>query len=109
MSSILGGDPPRSSPDIQIRERSPLPGIVMLVLVVLLAGAVGYLYFQLNQTRSEVAQMRDQLLDEISKIHETSAVTTQTSRRSVETLKADVDAARKQAGQLAGQAKEDAE
>jgi len=81
----------------------------MMVLVVLLIGATGYLYYQLNQTRTEVAQMRDQVLDEISKIHETTAVTTQTSRRTVESLKAEVDAARRQAGQLAGQAKEDAE
>ena len=82
---------------------------VMLVLVVALIAATGYLYYQLNQTRAEVAQMRDQLLDEISKIHETTAVTTQTSRRSVDTLKTEVDAARRQASQLAGQAKIDAE
>ena len=41
---------------------------VMLVLVVALIAATGYLYYQLNQTRAEVAQMRDQLLDEISKM-----------------------------------------
>src|SRR6266853_6096277 len=109
MSSILGGDPPRSDSNIPESRSSRLPGIIMMVLVVLLIGATGYLYYQLNQTRTEVAQMRDQVLDEISKIHATTAVTTQTSRRSVESLKADVDAARRQAGQLAGQAKEDAE
>ena len=109
MSSILGGDPPRSDSNIPESRSSRLPGIIMMVLVVLLIGATGYLYYQLNQTRTEVAQMRDQVLDEISKIHETTAVTTQTSRRTVESLKAEVDAARRQAGQLAGQAKEDAE
>src|SRR6266481_1826660 len=109
MSSILGGDPPRSDSNIPESRSSRLPGIIMMVLVVLLIGATGYLYYQLNQTRTEVAQMRDQLLDEISKIHETSAVTTQTSRRSVESLKTELDATRRQAGQLAGQAKEDAE
>jgi len=71
--------------------------------------ATGYLYNQLNQTRAEIAQMRDQLMDEISKIHETSAVTTQTTRRSAEALKAELDAARQQANLLAGQAKADAE
>ena len=110
MPSILGGDAPSSGSYVPPpRQSSGLPAIVTLVLVVLLMGATGYLYYQLNQTRAEVAQMRDQVLDEISKIHETSAVTTQTSRRSVESLKSDVDAARKQASQLAGQAKEDAE
>jgi len=83
--------------------------IILYVLVVASIAATGYLFVQVTQTRSELAQTREALLDEISKIHETSAVTTQTSRRSVETLKADLDAARRQASQLAGQAKIDAE
>jgi len=79
------------------------------VLVIALLAATGYLFVQVAQTRSELAQTREALMDEISKIHETTAVSTQTSRRSVDSLKADVEAARKQAGQLAGQAKLDAE
>ena len=82
---------------------------ILFVLVVALIAATGYLFLQVTQTRSELAQTREALLDEISKIHETSAVSTQTSRRSVESLKSDVDAARRQASQLAGQAKIDAE
>ena len=114
MFSIRGDQPPGSTP---APAPAPMPASpssgpqvpVMLVVVVLLIAATGYLYYQLNQVRTEMAGMRDQLLDEISKIHETSAVSTQTSRRSVEQLKADVDSARRQASQLAGQAKEDAE
>jgi DNA repair exonuclease SbcCD ATPase subunit len=83
--------------------------VILFVLVVALIAATGYLFVQVTQTRSELAQTREALLDEISKIHETSAVSTQTSRRSVDSLKADVDAARRQASQLAGQAKIDAE
>jgi hypothetical protein len=83
--------------------------IILYVLVVALIAATGYLFVQVTQTRSELAQTREALLDEISKIHETSAVSTQTSRRSVDSLKADVEAARRQASQLAGQAKIDAE
>jgi hypothetical protein len=83
--------------------------VILFVLVVALMAATGYLFVQVTQTRSELAQTREALLDEISKIHETSAVSTQTSRRSVESLKSDVDAARRQASQLAGQAKIDAE
>jgi hypothetical protein len=82
---------------------------ILFVLVVALIAATGYLFVQVTQTRSELTQTREALLDEISKIHETSAVSTQTSRRSVESLKSDVDAARRQASQLAGQAKIDAE
>ena len=82
---------------------------VLFALVVLLLAATGYLFYQINQTKAEIAEMHDSLLEEISKIHETTAVTTQTSRRSVESLKSEVDAARKQAGQLAGQARLEAE
>jgi chromosome segregation ATPase len=95
-------------PPVVVQSSGPRVPVV-LVLVILLIAATGYLFYQLNQTRTELAQTRDQLLDEISKIHETTAVTTQTSRRSVETLKAELDAARRQANQLAGQAKLDAE
>ncbi len=82
---------------------------ILGAVVVLLALATGYLFYQVNGLRSDLAQTSNNLLDEISKIHETTAVTTQTSRRSVESLKADLDAARRQASQLAGQAKLDAE
>jgi F0F1-type ATP synthase membrane subunit b/b' len=103
------GDSPNPAPAPAPVVQSSGPQVpVMLVVVVLLIAACGYLYYQINQTRTEMAAMRDQLLDEISKIHETSAVTTQTSRRSVEELKTELDAARRQANQLAGQAKEDA-
>jgi hypothetical protein len=97
-----------SNQPVVVQSSGPKVSVV-LVLVIALIAATGYLFYQLNQTRAEMAQMRDQLLDEISKIHETTAVTTQTSRRSVETLKNDLDAARRQAGLLAGQAKLDAE
>ena len=100
--------PPAPAPVIVQQSSSPLVPVT-LVLVVLLIAATGFLFYQINQTRTEMSQLRDQLLDEISKIHETSAVSTQTSRRSVEQLKTDVEGARRQASQLAGQAKEDAE
>jgi chromosome segregation ATPase len=100
---------PATAPPPVVQSSSGPKVPVVLVLVIALIAATGYLFYQLNQTRAEMAQMRDQLMDEISKIHETTAVTTQTSRRSVDTLKTEVDAARRQASQLAGQAKVDAE
>lgn len=114
MFSIRGGDSPMSTPPASTPYAPPSQGsrlgiAILSVLVVALMAATGYLYSQLNQTRAEMAQTRDQLLDEISKIHETSAVTTQTTRRSAEALKAELDAARRQASQLAGQAKLDAD
>jgi hypothetical protein len=82
---------------------------ILLVVVVVLAAATGYLYYQLTQLQADVVQTRNSLMDELSKFRETSAVTTQTSRKSVDVLKTEVAAARAQASQLAGQAKLDAE
>lgn len=81
---------------------------VLLGLIVVLAAATGYLYYQVTQLQADVTQTRNSLLDEMAKFRETSAVTTQTSRKSVEQLKAEVAEARAQASQLAGQAKVDA-
>lgn len=112
MFSIRGGNPmspsPESAPYVPPKSSGPWV-LILSVLVIAVMAATGYLYSQLNTTRAEIAQMRDQLLDEISKIHETSAVTTQTTRRSAEALKAELDATRQHASQLAGQAKLDAE
>jgi chromosome segregation ATPase len=83
--------------------------IVLLGLIVALGAATGYLYYQVTQLQADVTQTRNSLLDELSKFRETSAVTTQTSRKSVEQLKSEVAEARAQASQLAGQAKVDAE
>jgi multidrug efflux pump subunit AcrA (membrane-fusion protein) len=83
--------------------------LILYVLIALLAGAVGYLFYQNNQTHADIAQSRDQLLDEMSKIRETSAVSTQTSRRTAEQLKTELDAARAQSSQLVGQARADAD
>ena len=82
--------------------------IVYLLLAILL-GAVGYLFVRVNQFPTELAQVRDNLLDEQAKLRETSSVTAQTSRRTVESLKVELDAARIQASQLAGQARSEAE
>ena len=109
MFSIRGDSPVSDSSPTPPSQGGGIKTAILFVLVIALIAATGYLYVQVAQTRSEMVQTREALLDEISKIHETSAVSTQTSRRSVESLKADVDAARRQAGQLAGQAKIDAE
>lgn len=82
---------------------------ILYGLVVALMGATGFLYYQLNQTRTDLTTNRDQLLDEVAKLRETSAVSTQTSRRTAEDLKAQLAAARTQASQAVGQARVDAD
>jgi chromosome segregation ATPase len=81
---------------------------ILFGAVLALVGASVYLYYQLNQVRDELNTTRDSLLAEIAKINETSTVSTQTSRRSVDSLKDQVEKYRSQAAQLSGQAKIDA-
>lgn len=78
---------------------------ILFGAVLALVAASVYLFYELSQVRTELAQTRDSLLSEIAKVHETSNVSTQTSRRTTDALKKDVEKYRTQAAQLSGQAK----
>jgi len=73
--------------------------------IIALVAATAYSFYQVSQIRSELGETRELLAAEISKVTETTNVSTKTGRASVESLKEDVDAARKMASQLAGQAR----
>ena len=77
---------------------------ILFGAVIALVGACVYLFYQLNQVRTELGETRDNLSAEIAKINETSNVTVQTSRRSMEQMKKDLDQARARAAQLSGEA-----
>ena len=81
---------------------------ILFGAVVALVGASLYQFYEVRQVRAELETTREALLDQISKIHETTTVSTKTNRQSVDSLKTEVDEARRQAGILAGQAKLDA-
>ncbi|PYT11940.1 MAG: hypothetical protein DMG59_24975 [Acidobacteria bacterium] len=81
---------------------------ILFGAVIALVCASAYLFYELRQVRSDLAQTRESLMAEIEKVHETSSVSTQTSRRSVESLKEQVEKYRSQAAQLTGQAKVEA-
>jgi len=81
--------------------------VVAGALVALLAFNI-YLYFALDHTRTDMSKMRESMLTEIANLREASSVTTQSQRHSVETLKAELEVARRQANQAAGQAKQEA-
>jgi chromosome segregation ATPase len=76
--------------------------------VLALAAANVYLFMQLNDTKADLAKTKDALLGEIDKVREASSLTSQSHRRNVETLKAQLEATRRQANLAAGQAKIDA-
>lgn len=76
-------------------------------IVALLVSNV-YLYFALDHTRTDLAKMRETMLTEIANMKDATSVTTASQRRSVETLKQELEVARRQANQAAGQAKQEA-
>ena len=82
--------------------------IVLLIAVLALMGSSVYLYMQLADMRAEMAQTRDELVKQIAGLHETSSVTSQTNKRSVEKLQQEVAAARAAASAAAGDAKVEA-
>jgi chromosome segregation ATPase len=82
---------------------------ILFGAVIALVGACVYLFYQINQIQTQLAATRDDLSTEIARMNETSSVTTQTSRKVIDSLKKDVDKYRAQAAQLSGQAKLEAE
>lgn len=73
--------------------------------VAALLGANIYLFMQVKDLRTEVGKNHDALLSELDKVRESSAVTTQTNKRSVESLRDQLETARRQARMAAGDAK----
>jgi chromosome segregation ATPase len=110
-SSIIGGSGSSSSVPPQPTGGNKIP--ILFGAVAALLAATIYLFYQLSVIRGDVqtqlSDTRDQIMAEIAKEHETASVTNQTSKKSVDKLKQDVDEARRQASQLAGQAKVDAD
>ena len=116
-SSIIGGGPIGSGPSSSPPYVPPPegPGIKIPILfgaVAALLGACIYLFYQIGALRDEVhsqlSDTRDQIMAELAKEKETSSVTTQTSKKSVDKLQGEVAEARRQASLLAGDAKADA-
>ncbi len=79
--------PPPSGPGLKVP--------ILFGIVIALVAANVYLFLQIDQMRTEVAAMRDSMLDEVSELRETSTVTNQTQQR-------------RQAAVAAGKAKEEA-
>src|SRR6185437_3064081 len=63
---------------------------ILFVLVVALAGACGYLFYQTNQLKSQLAATNDSLSSEIAKLYEASTVSSETSRRNIASLEKDL-------------------
>ena len=100
MSEPVEYPPPSSGSGIKIP-------ILFGAVIALLAANV-YLFLQIDRLRTEMSKMRESLLTEVSNLRESSSVTTQAARRHLDTLRDELEAARRQAAMAAGQAKADA-
>ena len=78
---------------------------ILIGSVVALLGANIYLFTQLNAVRSDFLDFQKTTQTEISSLKESSTVSTQTARRTLTSLKDELEAARRQAQMAAGQAK----
>jgi len=81
---------------------------ILFGIALALAAANVYLYLQLNDTKADLHKTRDALLTEIEKIREAGSLSAQSHRRTIDALKDQLEAAKRQASMAAGQAKIDA-
>jgi hypothetical protein len=89
--------------------RSDVRVAILIGAVVALLGANIYLYKQLDKVRSDFGEFRSSVETEIASLKESSTVSTQTARRSLTSLKDELETARRQAAMAAGQSKIDAQ
>src|SRR5687767_15301209 len=82
---------------------------ILIGAVVALLAANIYLYTQLDRLRGDFGEFRKNMQTEVASLKESSTVSTQTARRSLTSLKDELEAARRQANMAAGQAKVDAQ
>jgi chromosome segregation ATPase len=81
-----------------------LTALVAGALIALVAANI-YLYVQVDHVRTDMAKMRDSILNEVSNLRDASSVSTQSQARHLETLKEELASAQAQARTLSSQAK----
>ncbi len=95
------------TPTFQPQEppRSGMLTAVLIGLLIALVAANIYLYVQVDHVRTDLAAVQDKLSTQLSNLRDTANVNTEAQKRHIETLKEELEAARAQQRNLAGQAK----
>lgn len=81
---------------------------VLFGTVLALVGANIYLYKQIDGLRQEVAKNQESVVNEIGQVKQSASASTLAARRNIESLKDELETARRQANMAVGQAKVDA-
>jgi chromosome segregation ATPase len=92
-------------PNYEAPQRSGLLTALSAGAIIVLAGAVVFLYFQVNGLRKDLAAMRSTVDAEVGSLRDSSSVTSASQMRHIETLKKQLEDAEMQARSLSSQAK----
>jgi CxxC motif-containing protein len=82
---------------------------ILFGAVIALIAANVYLFLQIDTLKQDIAKRNTAILDEVGRVRESHSVSTAAARQNVESLKDELEAARRQAQMAVGQAKVDAE
>lgn len=100
-----GFPPPAPPPPPSSGSGAKIP--ILFGIVIALVAANVYLFVQLNSVHNDMAKMRDSLLDEITKVREAHTLSTQTSRHTIDELRDQLEAQRRQLSMASGEARAD--
>ncbi len=78
---------------------------VLFGAVIALLAATVYLFIQVDRVQTDVANLEKTLQKDLSTLRESSSVTTATNRRNLDTMKDELESAKRQAAMAVGQAK----
>ncbi|MCE5308954.1 MAG: hypothetical protein LLG20_15050 [Acidobacteriales bacterium] len=105
MSDQTPAIPPQPQPSSGSGPMIP----IMLGVIIALAIATIYMFWQMNKVQKDVATLKDAMATEISGLKQASTVTTAANRQHLENLRTELEAARQQAAVAAGSAKVEAQ
>src|SRR6059036_1893236 len=88
---------------------SSLKTAVLVGAVIAMLAANVYLYMQVDVLKTEISKLRESIATEVTNLRENSTATSATHRKSIETLKTELEAARRVAATSASHAKAEAE
>lgn len=88
---------------------SNLKTAVLAGAVIAMLAANVYLYMQVDVLKTDMAKMRESVATEVANLRENSTATTATHRKSLDTLKSELETARRQASVAASHSKAEAQ
>jgi predicted nucleic acid-binding Zn-ribbon protein len=88
---------------------SSMKTAVLAGAVVAMLAANVYLYMQVDVLKTDISKLRESIATEVTNLRENSTASSATHRKSIETLKSELEAARRTAATAASHAKSEAE